>query len=464
MVVFCVACAPAPGLENVLPVAVELTDINPAPDIVEVRLAASASKTEYLPGKQAEVWAFRDASVAGSRGTVPGPTLRAKQGDTVIVHFTNELAEPTTIHWHGLRLPNAADGSPSSQSKVEAGASYDYVFTVRDVGSFWYHPHVRGDTQVERGLYAPFIVEGGTAIDVAADRYLVLDDVKLSADGQLSTETDNLDVMLGRQGNVLLVNGRRLPSIEVASGSRERWRFVNSANGRYFNVSLPGARMLVIGWDGGLLPEPYEVGSLLVAPGERYEVLVTFDGTPGTRLQLQNSHYDRGHDVPDPGVKPLLNVSVTASRSALPGPLPVVWRDLPVLAVTTASTPLRKFVLKETETSSGVVFSINDQVWPFNTPVMVKQGDVEIWEVRNEAEMDHPFHLHGMFFEVLEVNGVTQSRRGWKDTANVPMAKGTTAGTMRFAVRYEPQGMWMFHCHILEHAERGMMGDLMVMP
>ena len=443
---------------------VDLADLNADPNIVEVRLAASVSTTEYLAGKKAEVWGFRDASVAGSKGSIPGPTLRAKQGDTVIIHFTNELAEPTTIHWHGLRLPASADGSTSTQAKIEAGGTFDYAFTVRDAGSFWYHPHVRGDAQVERGLYGPFIVEGGAAIDVAADRYLVLDDVKLSADGKLSMDTDNLDVMLGRQGNVLLVNGRKLPTVAVAAGSRERWRLLNSANGRYFKLSLPGAQLLVIGWDGGLLPEPYAAESLLIAPGERYEVLVTFEGKPGSRLELKTSHYDRGHNVPDPGVKPLMNVDVGAARASAPGPLPAVFRDLPVLAVVTPATPVRKFVLKETETPNGVVFSINDEVWPFNTPVMVKQGDTEIWEVRNEAEMDHPFHLHGMFFEVLDVNGVTQPRRGWKDTANVPMAKGTTAGTMRFAVKYEPLGMWMFHCHILEHAERGMMGDLMVMP
>ncbi len=111
--------------------------------------------------------------------------------------------------------------------------------------------------------------------------------------------------MLGRQGNVLLVNGLKRPSLEVASASRERWRLVNSANGRYFNLSLPGSSLLVIAWDGGLLPEPYEVESLLIAPGERYEVLVTIDAMPGTRLELKTSHYDRGHNVPDPGPKAL---------------------------------------------------------------------------------------------------------------------------------------------------------------
>ncbi len=458
------SCGPsAPkGVENPLPRPVDLTDLNPDPNIVEVRLAASEATAEYLPGKPAAVWAFRDASVEGSKGTVPGPTLRAKQGDEVIIHFTNELKEATTIHWHGLRLPVTSDGSTSSQSKIPPGGSFDYRFTVRDPGSFWYHPHVKADTQIEAGLYGPFIVEGGTAIDVAADRYLVLDDVKVSADGKLSTDTDNLDVMLGRQGNVLLVNGRKLPTLEVAAGSRERWRFVNSANGRYFNLSLPGAELLVIGWDGGLLPEPYKTQLLLIAPGERYEVLVTFPASPGGKLTLQTSHYDRGHNVADPGIKPLMAVAVGSAGPA-PAALPTTFRDLPALPVS-ASTVVRKLVLKELETSTGVVFSINDEVWPFTTPMMAKQGEIEIWEVKNEAEMDHPFHLHGMFFEVLDINGVAQTRRGWKDTVNVPMAKGAVPGTMRFAVRYEALGMWMFHCHILEHAERGMMGDLMVMP
>ena len=184
--------------------------------------------------------------------------------------------------------------------------------------------------------------------------------------------------------------------------------------------------------------------------------------SPGTKLSLQTSHYDRGHNVADPGIKPLMAV-VVGMAGAVPAALPATFRVLPALPVS-ASTPVRKLVLKELETATGVVFSINDEVWPFTTPMMAKQGETEIWEVKNEAEMDHPFHLHGMFFEVLETNGVAQPRRGCKDTVNVPMAKGSVPGTVRFAVRDEALGMWMFHCHILEHAERGMMGDLMVMP
>lgn len=453
------ACGPqAPKLDNELRPTAELADLNDDPAIVEVKLAASPGTTAYLPGKAADVWGYRDASKADSVATVPGPLLRAKVGDTVIVHFTNELPEPTTIHWHGLRLPNQMDGSSSSQAPVDPGKEFEYRFTLRDAGSFWFHPHIRGEVQIERGLYAPFIVEGGAAPDVHADRYFVLDDVKLSASGQLSADTDALDEMMGRQGNVLLVNGQKDAQLLVPSNARERWRFVNSANGRYFNLELPGHRFTVIGWDGGLLPEPYETDRLLIAPGERYEVLVSFHGSVGEKAALQTVYYDRGHNQPDPGAKPLLTLFLGDPLPKDPAPLPTTWGNAPDV-ITNATTSVRNFVLKERELADGsVTFSINDQVWPFNSPVMVKQGDTEIWEVKNEAEMDHPFHLHGMFFDVLSVNGVPPEHRGWKDTVNIPQM-----GTVRFAVRYEALGMWMFHCHILEHAELGMMGDLMVM-
>jgi FtsP/CotA-like multicopper oxidase with cupredoxin domain len=228
-------------------------------------------------------------------------------------------------------------------------------------------------------------------------------------------------------------------------------------------VALPGAKLLVVGWDGGLIPEPYVVETLLITPGERYDVLVTFADQVGTRLELQTHHYDRGHDVPDLGIQPLMRVVLGPPRTHPAKPLPSTWAVLPSLPII-ATTPVSTFVLKEALTPSGLLFSINDKVWPFADPVMVKQGDVEIWELQNESEMDHPVHLHGMFFEVLETNGVPLPRRGWKDTVNVPKSKERIPGTARLAVRYEPLGMWMFHCHILEHAERGMMGALMVMP
>ena len=118
----------------------------------------------------------------------------------------------------------------------------------------------------------------------------------------------------------------------------------------------------------------------------------------------------------------------------------------------------KRFALQEREAPDGVIFSINGESWPFNAAIMVKQGATEIWEIESPEEMDHPFHLHGMFFQILGADGRPDLTRGWKDTVNVK--RGTK---LRFAVRYEPLGMWMFHCHILEHAERGMMRELMVM-
>jgi FtsP/CotA-like multicopper oxidase with cupredoxin domain len=436
-----------------------LTDINPDPNIVEVRLVAALSTAEYLAGKATAVWAYRDGAVPDSKGTVPGPLLRAKIGDEIIVHFRNELpADETTIHWHGLRLPAQSDGTTTTMTPVPPGGEYEYRFPARDASSFWYHPHVRAYDQIERGLYAPMVVTGGVTPEAAADRYIVLDDVKLDADGSLNAVTTDLDRMLGRQGNVLLVNGQRAPvALSVGAGARERWRFVNAANGRYFNLHIPGLRFLVIGSDGGLLAQPYATDTLLVTPGERYDVLVTFEGSPGATAVLETLHYDRGHDIPDPGPQDLLRVDYGAATPA-PPPLPDTWGDAPRLPVTD-STPVRPFVLAEYEQPGlPVLFTINGEQWPDNKPVHVTRGDIEIWEVRNDAEMDHPFHLHGMFFEVLPQGGTPLVTDGWKDTVNVPQRS-----TLRFAVQYDPVGMWMFHCHILEHAELGMMGDLMVM-
>jgi FtsP/CotA-like multicopper oxidase with cupredoxin domain len=432
-----------------------LVDVNPAPGVVEVALVAGPSSVELLPGKLAQLWTFRDGNDSASRGSMPGPLLDVQQGDRVIVHFRNELPEHTTIHWHGLRVPNSSDGTPVSQVPVPPGGTFDYEFVVEDAGLFWYHPHMHGDVQVERGLYAPIRVRSAVEPTVAADRVLVLDDVKIEAGGQLSTTTDNLDIMLGRQGNVVLVNGRVSPEVTAAPGSRERWRVVNTANGRYFNLELPGHRLLVIGWDGGLLAEPYQVDTLLVAPGERYEILVELAGAPGDRLRLRTVHYDRGHDIPNNGPIELLTLNLTGAALALP-PLPERWGGVMATAVD-SSTPRRAFVLEENDEGAEPTFSINGERYPDVTPVVATADAVEVWEIDNRTEMDHPFHLHGMFFQVLDAAGIAPVRLGWKDTVNVPRES-----TVSVAVQYRGLGRWMYHCHILEHAERGMTGELVV--
>lgn len=435
-----------------------LTDTNPDPMVVEVDLVATASTHSYLPGKFADVWAFRDGAVLGSVPTIPGPMLEAKLGDRVIVHFTNDLPEETTIHWHGLRVPNASDGTPFAQLAVPPGGTYDYEFTLIDSGYYWYHPHLHGDVQVEAGLYAPIIVHDDFSVDVAADRAFVLDDVKLESTGKLSIATDALDLMLGRQGNVVLVNGRADAMIDAAPGSRERWRFVNAANGRYFNLELPGHVFTVIASDGGLVTTPYETERLLIAPGERYEVLVELAGEPGDVVTLRTVHYDRGHAMPDPGPKDIMSIEL-GERGTAPALLPSTWGIVPAIG-TSVKTPRRRFTLREDDSvPASPVFTINDEAFPNITPVRVATSGTEIWEIENASEMDHPFHLHGMSFQVVDGAGGPIGPLAWKDTVNVPRA-----ATVQFAVTYGAAGRWMYHCHILEHAERGMMGELEVMP
>lgn len=433
--------------------SVPLLDQDPSPDGIEVMVVAGPAKWEFLPGKPADVWAYSDGNDPEASGRVPGPLLLGKVGDRVKVHFRNDLPEETTIHWHGIRVEPQHDGSNISQMPVQPGASFTYEFTLTDAGTFWFHPHLHNDVQIERGLYAPIVVVGDDGISVDAERMLVLDDVKVESNGLLSETITPLDLMVGRQGNVLLVNGTKQPRFDARSNGRERWRLLNTANGTFFNLTLPGQKFLVIGWDGGLLPEPYQADTLLIAPGERYDVLVELTGEPGDELELETVFYDRGHDLPDFGPRPLLTLALgDPSPEPLPA-LPTRWGQVTALPVT-QDTPIRRFLLDEEEATpvKEPRFFINDEVFPDVTPVVVPEDGVEIWEIENDAEMDHPFHLHGTFFQVLD-----QPHLGWKDTVNVP-----TKSTIRYVVRFDNPGMWMYHCHILEHAERGMMGELHV--
>jgi FtsP/CotA-like multicopper oxidase with cupredoxin domain len=452
------AASTARGRDPVPIDLVPITDINPASDVVEVNLVAAPGQTQFGSSGTANIWGYADGALESPEPIVPGPLIEAKQGDTVIVHFTNHLPEATTIHWHGIRVPNDADGTHVTQQEIPPGGTFDYTFVAVDAGTFWYHPHLRADVQIERGLAGALIVRGGADVPVDADRMFVLDDVKLEASGELSETIDANDLMLGRQGNVLLANGRSDGQIEVKNGARERWRFVNAANGRYFNLRLPERSFTVIGWDGGLLAEPYSVQSVLIAPGERYEVLVELSGAPGERIPVETLYYFRAHGQPftDPEAVFTLRIAGEASPA---GSLPTEWADFSEIP-TDAGTPVRALVLSEQEAASpseSPAFFVNGASFPDIPPIAATTGAIEIWDFQNMSEMDHPMHLHGMFFQVLEVEGSPPLARGFKDTVNVK-----SHAAVRVAVRFGGPGRWMYHCHILEHAERGMMGELVL--
>lgn len=427
-------------------------DLDPADDIVEVRLEARAADVEIAEGRRVRMWTYN--------GLLPGPCIEARAGNTVRVRFKNSLPEATTIHWHGLRVPNAMDGVPVVQSPIAPGAEFTYEFVVPDAGTFWYHPHVRSDEQVERGLHGCIVVRGDDEPATTSDRVVVLDDLFVdSATWQLAPFGGMMQGMLGRQGNVILANGRAHPIADVRPGGLHRFRFINVANARYFRLALPGKQLVQIGTDGGLLESPRVVDEILLVPGERADVLVVADGAPGSAFEWTCRTYDRGEGtgmLPDATV---FRMRHTTEAPVATPPLPAVLASVAEPCVATRN---REVTLEESMEGAGgkmgPVFSINGYVYPDTVPLEGRVGDCEEWSIANNTPMDHPFHLHGYRFQMTGVGGVAPGFRAWRDTINVPANQ-----TVSFRVRFEEHaGTWLFHCHILEHAERGMVGELRV--
>lgn len=420
-------------------------DLDPAENVLEVDLVAAPSEIEIVDGLvTSNAWTFN--------GSFPGPMLEAKLGDTVRVHFRNDLPIPTTIHWHGLRVPAAMDGTTLMMNPIPPGGTFEYEFTLQDTGLFWYHPHMDTDNALERGLYAPFLVrdpaEPKELTDLPEDVF-VLDDVTLRLSGAIDTPS-GMDSMDGLEGETILVNGRPDAVLPLRAGEIRRWRILNAASARYFLLELPGHTFRVIGTDGGRIANPYDTDSLLVTPGERYDLLVRGTGEPGTEIPLRARLYNRGQMHGMDTTRQVATVRYSDAAALEDKVFPATSLAIaPILELGTA--PVREIVLDEMEGG----FGMNGQLWPDIAPIHVDTGLVEIWRIDNRTGWDHPFHLHGNFFQPLTVDGVAQDLV-WKDTINV---KRSTV--VDFAVRHDNPGHWMYHCHILGHAEdMGMAGEL----
>lgn len=445
------ACSSEPAGESAKPDPLSLAtapDMNPDPNVLEVNLEAREADKSYGAGPTTRVWTYN--------GTVPGPFFDAKVGDRLVVHFENTLPEPTTIHWHGVRVPSTMDGSLAMQNPIPSGGSFEYAFTLKDAGLYWFHPHIRSDIQVQKGLYGVIRVRGDAEPQADVERVLVLDDIRLGPDGSITEYLDDTAKMMGREGKTLLVNGVASARLPVRSGSLMRLRLVNVANGRFFNLRLPNHRWHVIGVDGGLLPKPYDVETLLIGPGERYDVMVVIDAAPGADIIITNEPYERGHDSGKASSLPLMTLAIENEGRLTDRTLPQTSRELERLAERPADFPVD---LDEEMRGENVVFTINGKAYPDVAPITVKRDDIRALEVTNKSEMDHPFHLHGFFFQVLAKNGVAvpSEQLANKDTIIVPRES-----SLRLVSRFDEPGKWMYHCHILEHAEAGMMGELHV--
>lgn len=426
-----------------------------APNTVEVSLTAAPAKLALQPGVTTDVFAYN--------GTVPGPTLSVREGDKVIVHFRNDLPEATTVHWHGIHLPFESDGSPFHP--VEPGETHDYVFTVRpgSAGTYWYHPHPNHRTgyAIGKGLFGGIIVHAADdpLPGTMPERLLILSDNRFLKDGTIDfpdphSEHGGIDEENGREGPVMFVNGQVNPTLTIRSGEVQRWRIVNTSAGRIYRLALTGHTLLQIGSDGGLFEKPVEMKEILLATGERVELLVRGTDKPGGKSVVQSLPYDRYAPQTRPRdwntTRHLLTMQTTSDAPVTPMAIPSTLRSIPVLD-TAQSTAVRTIVF-----SQGM---INGRKMDMSrVDISARVGATEIWEIENIVGMDHPFHLHGFQFQVIDRNGVPEPYRAWKDMLNIP--KHSSA---RIIVRYDDYpGKWMFHCHILDHEDHGMMGVLEV--
>jgi FtsP/CotA-like multicopper oxidase with cupredoxin domain len=432
----------------------EAVDTNPDPHIVEVNLEASVASVVYGPHQQVEAWTYN--------GDIPGPLIRVHVGDRLIVHFKNNLPKPTTVHWHGMRVPIEMDGVPGiSQPEVQLGGSFTYDFIAPDAGLYWYHPHVMSAMQVSFGLYGAVLVEGPDEdVGVSDELVLVLSDIGIEDSGALldPESAGGARMVFGLEGNHVLVNGRERPKLIARAGAPQRWRIVNAAKARYFELELTGAAntgalFTVIGRDGGLQEYATEQETLVVAPGERMDVIVTPKGTPGSDITVRSLPHNRGYGSEYLNVEDLFTIALAnASPYSAPARLPVKRSIKPLDG--TGATPINMDITLVQVNERTIEYRINNVPPAKLVPVQARIGETQIWTITNQTKWSHPIHLHGFFFQVLDKNGDLVRPLAWRDTVDVPFEE-----TMRFIVKYDDRpGTWMFHCHILDHAEGGVMG------
>lgn len=434
----------------------------------------------------------RLASLLAYNGQVPAPRLEARPGDTVRIHFTNKLAQPTNLHYHGLHVTPVGNADNVLLS-IPPNERLTYEFTIpqnHPAGTFWYHPHHHGYVaeQVFSGLAGLFIIRGDLdeipEVQVAQEQFLVFQDFDIDASGQINPP-DDMALMMGREGSLITVNGQVNPALPIASGGLLRLRLLNASPSRFYRLTLENHPFYLIATDGGAIEKPVELRELLLSPGERAEVLVKGDRTAG-QYRLLNLPYDRGGmnmamagngTVENmPGMGGMGNMEGMGSMTAPSHNMQAQSSQaLATLAYqgTTASLPLPEKLfeleslpeprnIRRIELSmkdNGKEFLFNGKTFdPQRIDADIKLGTVEDWELINNDpdRMDHPFHLHVNPFQVISRNGQPEPYSAWKDTV---LVKGGETVRIRIPFR-DFAGKTVYHCHILDHEDLGMMSLL----
>ncbi|WP_405676504.1 multicopper oxidase domain-containing protein [Streptomyces sp. NBC_01511] len=424
-----------------------------------------AGQHEFVPGKPSPTW--------GVNGGYLGPTLRARRGESVLIHVSNGVREKTSLHWHGMHLPAAMDGGPHQM--IEPGTTWSPTWKIdQPAASLWYHPHTHGKTaeHLYRGVAGMFLIDENGGSDGGGDitsgslsrlphRHgvddvpLIVQDRRLT-DGVLDLHEDMAGTT-GFLGDELLVNGVVGPYLAVTT-ERIRLRLLNGSNARVYNLHFADDRPFsLIGSDGGLLPAPHTTHRVELSPGERAEIVVEVG--PGERLVLRSDEPSTGSGFVqhDGGLDRFDVLELRAAASLTPSPaLPARLVDLP-RATAASATRTRTFELAEHRINGK-------QMRMDRIDFGVRKDSTEIWEVRSGDGTLHSFHVHDVQFRVLSVDGdrPPPELAGWKDTVFLP--PGTTMRlVIRFADYSDPDVPYMFHCHMLYHEDQGMMGQFVVL-
>ncbi len=438
----------------------------------DVRLELKEANWELRPGLSTRVWSYN--------GSVPGTPIIVQEGERVVVEGVNHLPVATNIHWHGLLVPNDQDG-PSRV--IKPGEPFRYEFTANESGTYWYHSHYRPVvTQVDMGLYAPFIVKTAADRKYSGDHILVLDDWYLDANGKRLDGTARGD--MERYGNIETVNGKTgdaIPPLVFRQGELHKLRLINASTAAYHTLQLPGHRFRVTHTDGHPLVDPYMTDTVTLAPGERIDVEVAAVGTAGQQYRLISERPELGMIVPivyaGKAVAPVISPFVPPVSRAFAGiqdKSPDFTLELgsrmDMASMTGGSMAGMQHaghamaMSVPQDGASKMQWTINGKVFPNTDPIKVTVGQVvkvRFWNKDTQGMhlMDHPIHVHGAYFQIVSQNGQVPDREMWKDTVNVPAGQYVDV-----AFVMKEAGIWMLHCHILDHEDGGMMTEVVAQP
>ncbi len=464
---------------------VEAPNLSTTPGVVEVELEVRIAPVD-LDGAVASLMTYN--------GAYPGPTIRVRQGNLLRIRLknalpdtgnTNLLGHPrnrTNLHTHGLHVSPVLPGDDVSHELAPGEAyTHEYDLSLQEPGELaFYHPHLHGlaAEQVWAGLAGALVVEDADANLASYETHvMVLKDIALNGSAPAAHATP-MDYMFGKEGRIVTVNGQVNPELVIKAGQVQRWRVLNASSARFYRLTLPGHTFHVIGTDGGLLDKPYAQSEVLLSPGERIDVLVEADRTSGS-YALQSLPYTRGAGTS--ATVTLLTVTYEGSLTPVqtvppainPGARRIDPDTVPVAARRTLTLGMGMMGMGGMGGGMGMGMgmsnaTINGQDFDTNPYTITSQvGTYEVWTVVNATAMDHPFHQHVNPALVLSVNGGNSDYSSfyttvpaWKDTVLVPRG-----GSVQMLVPiFDYTGATVFHCHILEHEDLGMMGVWDVWP